>query len=88
MWERRGKKCGFHLPCVFFGLFGRKEIVGLLKMMGIQFKGVHHFSFVIFGHGLRGFFLLWPPFLCGFCRLVRLWLRGSFFSLLYITCIL
>ena len=60
MWERRGRKCGFKLSCVFFGLFGRKEIVGLLKMRVILFKGVNHFSFVIFGRGLRGFFTQAP----------------------------
>ena len=60
MWERRGRKCGFKLSCVFFGLFGRKEIVGLLKMKVILFKGVNHFSFVIFRHGLRGFFTQAP----------------------------
>ena len=60
VWERRGRECGFQLPCVFFGLFGRKEIVGLLKMRGIQFKGVNHFSFVIFRRGLRGFLTLAP----------------------------
>ena len=62
VWERRGRKCGFQLPCVFFGLFGRKETIRLLKMRGIQFKGVNCFSFVMFGHGLRDSFTLTPFF--------------------------
>ena len=53
-------------------------------MRGIQFKGINIFSCVIFGHGLRVFFfLLCPPFVCGFCRLVRLYLRGSLISFVY-----
>ena len=60
MWEKRGRKCGFQLPCVFFGLFGRKETVGLWKIRGIWFKGVIRFSFVIIGHGLRGSFYSGP----------------------------
>ena len=60
MWERRGRKCGFQIPCAFFGLFGRKETVGLLKTRGIRFMGVNHFSFVIFGRGLRGLFYSGP----------------------------
>ena len=58
---RRGRKCSFQLPCAFFGLFGRKETIGLLKRRDIRFKGVNHFSFVIFGLQLRGFFYFGPP---------------------------
>ncbi|RVW55855.1 Transmembrane emp24 domain-containing protein p24beta3 [Vitis vinifera] len=39
VWERKGRKCGFQLPCAFFGLFGRKETVGRLKMKSIRFMG-------------------------------------------------
>ena len=60
MWERKGRKCGFQLPCAFFGLFGRKEIVGRLKMKSNQFMGVNRFSFVICGRGLGGFLVLVP----------------------------
>ena len=55
VWERRGRKCGYQPPCAFFGWFGRKETVGLLKLRVIQFKGVNIFSFVTCGRGLRGF---------------------------------
>ena len=60
MWERKGRKCGFQLPCAFFGLFGRKETIGRLKMKSIQFMGVNRFSSIICEHGLGGFLVLVP----------------------------
>ena len=61
MWERKGRKCGFQLPCAFFGLFGRKETVEHLKMKSNRFMGVNRFYFVIYGRGLGGFLVLVPP---------------------------
>ena len=51
--KKREKKCGELLLYAFSGQFGRKEIVGHLKMRVIRYKGVNLISFVTFGRELR-----------------------------------
>ena len=51
LWVRKRKRHDELLLYAFFGLFGKKEIVGHLIMSGGQFKGSNSPSFVIFTCG-------------------------------------
>ena len=75
---KKRKKVWRAAPYAFSGLFGRKEIVGCLKMRGGWFKGSNSLSFVIFGCGANCiWFLVLFPLLTLWIGWV--WVKGGCF---------
>ena len=82
------KKVWFSDPLCLFWIVWKERNSRAFENEGYLIHGCKSFFLCNLWAWTKGSFLLWPPFRCRFCRLVRPCLRGSFFSLLYTTCIL